>query len=151
MGLSWGQFGVIWIWGNNYDQCKDPYDKYCLTSKVHICFIICQMFMMQAHWSMDTSIPGFFFIFYYHSLFYSLGHDTTIVMSHCTIVIWHTMLAPELRFWQIIVQYYITIVEYDVTIVAPWWQSIWKITDWLLWYFESVCNITDSHVTRNWI
>ncbi len=36
-----------------------------------------------------------FLIFYYPSLFYSLGHGATIVMSHCTTVMLDTMVAQE--------------------------------------------------------
>ncbi len=48
--------------------------------------IICQMFMFQAHYTMHTSIARFFLIFYYHFLFYSLGHGATIMMLYYTIV-----------------------------------------------------------------
>ncbi len=41
-------------------------------------------------------------ILYYHSLFSSLGHGATIVMSYSTIVMSDTMVAPEWHFCQII-------------------------------------------------
>ncbi len=73
------------------------------------------MFMIQVHLTMDTSIARFFLIFYYQFLFYS------------SIVISDTIVAPEWRFCQTIVQYYSTIIQYDITIVAPWRQLIMKI------------------------
>ncbi len=51
-------------------------------------------------------IARFSLIFYYHSVFYSLGHVATIVMSYTT------MVAPEWCFCQIRV-------KSDITIVAP--------------------------------
>ncbi len=53
------------------------------------------MFMVQAHWSMDTYIARFSLIIYYHSLFCSLGHYATIVASYCPIVMSDTMVALE--------------------------------------------------------
>ncbi len=76
--------------------------------------------MVQAHWFMDTYIVRLSLRIYYHSLFYSLGHDVTIVTSDCPIMKLDTMVVPEWYFFQTIVQYDITIVQYDVTIVAPW-------------------------------
>ncbi len=48
-----------------------------------------------------------------------------------------------------IICYDVTIVQYDITIVAPWWQAILENFDWSIWYFESVCNNTEGHVTMN--
>ncbi len=98
MDLCWGQYGVLWIWG-----------KTIVWGEVEI-HIICQMFMVQAHWFMDTYISRKYS--YYHSLFYI-----------------HKV-APEWHFFQTIVQYDVTIVQYDVTIVTPWWQSILENIDW---------------------
>ncbi len=54
-----------------------------------------------------------------------------------------TVVAPEWHFCQ-------TIVQYDVTIVAPWrWTICYNIVLSIL-YFESICTITEGHVTRNW-
>ncbi len=81
-----------------------------------------------------TYIARFSLIIYYHSLFYNLGHGTTIVVSYCDS---DTIVAPQ------------TIVQYDITIIAKWWQAILENTDWSIWYFESVCTNTEGHVTRN--
>ncbi len=62
--------------------------------------------MVQAHWSMATYIARLSLIIYNHSLFYNLGHGATIVTSYY-------------HFCQTIVQIDITIVQYNVTIVAP--------------------------------
>ncbi len=105
------------------------------------------MFIVQAHWFMDTYIARFSLIIYYHSLFYSLGM-VLLLWRHCPIMISDTMAAPNWHFYQTIVQYDVTIVHYDVTIVALW-QTILENIDWSIWYFESVCTITKCHVTRN--
>ncbi len=88
-------------------------------------------------------------LIYYHSMFYSLGHDVTIVTSYCPIMTSDTMVALEGYFCQTIVQYDITIVQYDITIVALWQRVILKNIARSIWYFESVCTITEGHVTRN--
>ncbi len=98
--------------------------------------------MVQAYWSMDTYIVRLYLIIHYHSLFYSLGHSATILTSYCPIMTSYTMVVPEWHFYQ-------TIVQYDNTIVAPWWQSIFCNIDWSIWYFESACTIAEGHVTRN--
>ncbi len=51
--------------------------------------------MVQTHWSMDKDIARFSLIIYFHSVFYSLKHGSTIVTSYCTIVTSDTMVAPE--------------------------------------------------------
>ncbi len=77
-----------------------------------MCFVICHMFIVQAHWFMHTYIAiELSLICYYHSLFYSLGHGA-IILTYCTTVTSYTMVAPKLCFYQIIVQS-------DVTIVVP--------------------------------
>ncbi len=76
MDVGWWQYGALWIWSNNIDQCK---------VEVNICFIICQMFMVQAHWSMDTYLARFSLIIYYHTLFSSLEHGATIMMLYCDV------------------------------------------------------------------
>ncbi len=65
------------------------------------------------------------------------------------IVMSDTKVAPEWHFCQTIVQYDITIVQYDITIAAPWCWSICYNIVWSIWYFESICTITEGHVTRN--
>ncbi len=52
------------------------------------------MFMVEAHWFMNTYIAGMSLIIYYHSLFYSVGHDVTIV-TYCPVITSDTMVAPE--------------------------------------------------------
>ncbi len=44
------------------------------------------MFMVDAHWFMDTYIVRLSLIIYYHSLLYSLGHGATIVISYFPIM-----------------------------------------------------------------
>ncbi len=70
-----------------------------------------------------TYIVRLSLIIYYHSLFYSLGHGATIVISYCPIMTSDTIVAPEWHFYQTIVQYDVTIVQDDITIVAPWWEN----------------------------
>ncbi len=53
------------------------------------------MFMVEAHWFIDTDIARLSLIIYYHSLFYRLGHDVTIVTSYCAIMTSDTMVAPK--------------------------------------------------------
>ncbi len=53
------------------------------------------MFMVEAHCFMKTYIAGMSLIIYYHYLFYSLGHDVTIVTSYCPVITPDTMVAPE--------------------------------------------------------
>ncbi len=43
--------------------------------------IICQIIVVQAHWSIHIAR---FLIIFDRCLFYSLGHDATIVTSQCT-------------------------------------------------------------------
>ncbi len=83
--------------------------------------------------NVDGSSPlvyGCIYCYYYHSLFYSLGHGVTIVMSYCPIVISDTNVSPNCHNstkW--------------LTIVAPWWQLILENIDCSVWYFESICTI----------
>ncbi len=49
--------------------------------------------MVDAHWFMDTYIARLSLIIYYHSLFYSLGHDATIVISYYPLMTSDTMIA----------------------------------------------------------
>ncbi len=49
--------------------------------------------MGDTHWFMDTYIARLYLILYYHSLFYSLGHGATIVISYCHIMTSDTMIA----------------------------------------------------------
>ncbi len=62
------------------------------------------------------NIASFSLIYYYHSLFYSLGLGSTIGTSYCTIVILDNMVPtwPSCGFCQTIVQYDVTIVQYIV-------------------------------------
>ncbi len=71
-------------------------------------------------------------LIYYHSQLYSLG---------MVLLLWH--------FCQTIVKYDGTIIQYDITIVAQWRQTILENIDWSIWYFESVRTITEGHETRN--
>ncbi len=65
------------------------------------------------------------------------------LLSWSHIVMSDTIVVPEWHFCQ-------TIVQNDVTIVAPWcWIICYNIV-WTIWYFESICTITEGHVTRNW-
>ncbi len=52
-------------------------------------------------------------------------------------------------FYQTIAKYDITIVQYDVTIVVPRQQTILENIAQSVCYFESVCTITEGHVTMN--
>ncbi len=56
---------------------------------------VCQMFMIDAHWFMDTYIARLSLTIYYHSLFYSPGHGITILTLYCPIMMSDTMVAPE--------------------------------------------------------
>ncbi len=103
--------------------------------------------MVEAHWFMDTYITRLSLIIYYHSLFYSLGHDVTIVTSYCPVITSDTMVAPEWHFYQtivqydvIIVQYDVTIVQYDVTIGAPWWED----------NIGKYCPVSMHHYWKSW-
>ncbi len=51
--------------------------------------------MVQAHWFMDAYIARLSLIIQYHSVFYSLGHGVTIVMSYCSIMMSDNMVAPD--------------------------------------------------------
>ncbi len=62
---------------------------------IFISFIICQMFMIDAHWFMDTYIARLSLIIYYHALFYSMRHGATIVTSYCPIMMSDTIVPPE--------------------------------------------------------
>ncbi len=73
-----------------------------------------------------------------------------VLILWCHIVMSDTIVAPEWHFCQTIVQYDITIVQYEVRIVAPWRRTICYNIVWSIWYFESICTITEGHVTKNW-
>ncbi len=59
--------------------------------------------MVQAHWSINTYIARLSLIIYYHSLFYSLRHGATIMMSYCDIryhsSTWVTFLSNNSTIW----------------------------------------------------
>ncbi len=50
------------------------------------------MFIVDAHWFIDTYIARLSLIIYYHSCS-SLGHGATIVISYCPIMTSDTMIA----------------------------------------------------------
>ncbi len=94
--------------------------------------------MVQAHWFMEIYIAIYLLIIYYHTLSYVWCYYFSRQIP------WRHLIDISVK------QYYVTIVLYDVIIVAPWWQPILENIDWSIWYFESVCTITEGHVTRNW-
>ncbi len=71
--------------------------------------------MVEAH-CFTTYIAGMSLIIYYHSLFYSLGHDVTIVTSYCPAITPDTMVAPE---WQRIDQSALSIYIKWKNIIIP--------------------------------
>ncbi len=71
--------------------------------------------MVQAHWFMEIYIAIYLLIIYYHTLSYVWCYYFSRQIP------WRHLIDISVK------QYYVTIVLYDVIIVAPWWQPILKI------------------------